>query len=302
MADDKPHSFVNGRPESTVNSPTIYNVRFLYKLTWNGKYDSLETHIDVLIKNPKVMASSWELATKRLSEVASYRDKFAGVFHDGLTASNVRSAILEYERSLVTPNAPFARYLRGDAQAISPDAKQGYAMFKSYGCTSCHQGMAIGGNVFERFGVLRDLFADRGRFDNADLGGRERSAAAGAAALGQRLFFDKRYSGALTVAGELGAIGDTGKVACATCHSGGAMSDGRAPFTVTLGRDHAGQLADLAAVVSFYNAGGGEAVAGSTKDPLLTPLSLSDTEQADLVEFLKTLSGDPLPSALLEAP
>src|SRR6187402_1402088 len=114
------------------------------------------------MKNPKVMGSSWELAAKHLSEVASYRDKFASVFKDGLTPSNVRLAILAYERSLVTPNAPFDRYLRGDARAISPEAKQGYAIFKSYGCASCHQGMAIGGNVFERFGVLRDFFAERG--------------------------------------------------------------------------------------------------------------------------------------------
>ena len=169
-ADEKPHSFVSGRPESAVNTPTMYNVRFLYKLGWSGKYESLESHIDSLMKNPKVMASSWEIATAHLSEIASYREKFRSVFQDGLTASNVRLAILEYERSLVTPNAPFDRYLRGEAQAISPEAKQGYAMFKSYGCSSCHQGVAIGGNVFERFGVLRDFFADRGHFDNADLG------------------------------------------------------------------------------------------------------------------------------------
>ena len=148
----------------------MYNVRYLYKLSWGGKYESLESHIDALMKNPKVMGSSWELATKHLSEVASYRARFAAVFPDGLTAANVRRAILEYERSLNTPNAPFDRYLRGNSQAVSPEVIQGYAMFKSYGCSSCHQGMAIGGNVFERFGVLRDLFADRGHFDNADLG------------------------------------------------------------------------------------------------------------------------------------
>jgi cytochrome c peroxidase len=170
LADEKPRSIVGGRPATAVNTPTMYNVRYLYKLGWGGKYESLETHIDNLMKNPKVMASSWELATSHLSEVASYRDKFASVFKDGLTPSNVRSAILEYERSLVTPNAPFDRYLRGDAKAISREAKEGYAMFKSYGCSSCHQGMAIGGNVFERFGVLRDFFADRGHFDDADLG------------------------------------------------------------------------------------------------------------------------------------
>jgi hypothetical protein len=60
--------------------------------------------------------------------------------------------------------------------------------------------------------------------------------------------------------------------------------------------------AQTAQVVSFYNAGGGEPVAGSTKDPLLSPLGLSDAEQADLVEFLKTLSGDRVPSSLLSPP
>ena len=170
LADDKPHSSVTGRPDSAVNSPTMYNVRFLYKLSWGGKYESLETHIDALMVNPKVMASSWETATKHLAEVADYRRKFASVFADGLTPSNVRLAILDYERSLVTPNSPFDQYLRGNAQAVSPEVKRGYAMFKSYGCSSCHQGVAIGGNLFERFGVLRDFFADRGHFDNADLG------------------------------------------------------------------------------------------------------------------------------------
>jgi cytochrome c peroxidase len=170
LADDKPHSSVSGRPDSAVNSPTMYNVRFLYKLSWGGKYESLETHIDGLMVNPKVMASSWQTATNHLAEAASYQAKFAAVFSDGLTPGNVRRAILDYERSLVTPNAPFDQYLRGNEQAMSSEAKRGYALFKSYGCASCHQGVAIGGNVFERFGVLRDFFADRGHFDTADLG------------------------------------------------------------------------------------------------------------------------------------
>jgi len=170
MADEKPHSLAGGRPATALNTPTMYNARYLYKLGWGGKYESLETHVDNLMKNPKVMASSWELATQHLSELPSWREKFASVFKDGLTPNNVRSAIIEYERSLVTPNAPFDRYLRGDPKAISGEAKEGYAMFKSYGCSSCHQGVAIGGNVFERFGVLRDFFADRGHFDDADLG------------------------------------------------------------------------------------------------------------------------------------
>ena len=170
LADDKPRAVVVGRPETAVNPPTMYNVRFLYKLSWSGKYDSLESHLDALMTNPKVMASSWQRASERLSQKPSYDAQFKAVFADGLTPHNVREAVLEYERSLVTPNSPFDRYLRGDAQALSNEAKQGFGLFKSYGCASCHQGMAIGGNVFERFGVLRDFFADRGHFETADLG------------------------------------------------------------------------------------------------------------------------------------
>lgn len=170
LADDKPHSFVASRPETALNTPTMYNVRFLYKLGWGGKFDALESHIDGLMKNPKVMASSWDGATQRLLDAGGYRDKFLALFSDGLTPANLRCVMLEYERSLVTPNSPFDRYLRGSPQALSAEAKRGYGLFKSYGCASCHQGTAIGGNVFERFGVLRDFFADRGHFNEADLG------------------------------------------------------------------------------------------------------------------------------------
>jgi cytochrome c peroxidase len=170
LADDAPHSAVANRPATAVNSPTMYNVRFLHKLSWGGKYESLETHLDALIANPKVMASSWQRASLQVSAAPSYVVRFAAAFREGVTPQNVREALLEYERSLVTPNAPFDRFLRGDANAIPEEAKQGFGLFKSYGCASCHQGMAVGGNLFERFGVLRDFFADRGVVTSADWG------------------------------------------------------------------------------------------------------------------------------------
>jgi cytochrome c peroxidase len=170
LADERPHSLVPARPETLLNSPTMYNVRFAYKLGWSGKHDTLEAHLDALMKNPQVMASSWQGAAQRLAQTPGYNQRFKAVFRDGLTALNVRAALLEYERSLVTPNAPFDRFLRGDAQAISAQARLGYGLFKSYGCASCHQGMTVGGNVFERFGVLRDFFADRGHSSPADWG------------------------------------------------------------------------------------------------------------------------------------
>jgi cytochrome c peroxidase len=170
LADERPHSTVTGRPESPVNSPTMYNVRYLYKLSWSGRFESLEAHNDALMANPNVMASSWAGAAERLAKKPGYTQSFRAVFADGLTPQNVRAALLEYERSLVTPNAPFDRYLRGDRSAIGPDAQRGYALFKSYGCASCHQGKAVGGNMLQRVGVMRDYFADRGGVKSSDFG------------------------------------------------------------------------------------------------------------------------------------
>jgi cytochrome c peroxidase len=170
LADPRPRSQVAGRPDSPVNSPTMYNVRYFFKLAWGARFDSLETHNDALMTNPNVMASSWDGTAKRLAGKPGYEQRFKRVFPDGLTPTNVRTALIEYERSLVTPNAPFDRYLRGDASAISERAKSGYALFKSYGCASCHQGMGVGGNMLQRVGVMRDYFADRGKVTPPDWG------------------------------------------------------------------------------------------------------------------------------------
>jgi cytochrome c peroxidase len=170
LADERPRSAVAGRPDGPVNSPTMYNVRYLYKLGWSGRFDSLEAHNDALMTNPNVMASTWRGAAERLAKKPGYAESFRAVFPDGLTPENVRAALIEYERSLVTPNAPFDRYLRGDQSAIAADAKRGYALFKSYGCASCHQGKAVGGNMLQRVGVMRDYFTDRGGVKPPDFG------------------------------------------------------------------------------------------------------------------------------------
>jgi cytochrome c peroxidase len=73
-------------------------------------------------------------------------------------------------RSLLTPDARFDRYLRGEREAISADEARGYDLFKAYGCAACHQGVNIGGNLFQRFGVFHDPFAERGTTNAADLG------------------------------------------------------------------------------------------------------------------------------------
>lgn len=92
------------------------------------------------------------------------------VYENGVTEDTIIDAIVAYESSLITPNAPFDRYLRGDQNALLPKAQEGYRLFKAYGCVSCHQGVNVGGNIFQKFGVLGDYFADRGNITEADYG------------------------------------------------------------------------------------------------------------------------------------
>jgi hypothetical protein len=82
----------------------------------------------------------------------------------------VRDAIATFERSLATPNSRFDRFLRGDAKALGETERAGYKLFKQIGCTSCHQGVNIGGNSYQRLGVMEDYFAVRGKITGADLG------------------------------------------------------------------------------------------------------------------------------------
>ena len=153
-----------------VNAPTVLNAAFNFKQFWNGRADSLESQIEMVVRNPIEMGSSWTEVTHKIAEDADYQKLFAAAYKDGVTAENIRDAIATYERTLITPNSRFDRYLRGDAEAITSEEKAGYAKFKQYGCIACHQGINVGGNMFQKFGVMGDYFATRGNPTDADLG------------------------------------------------------------------------------------------------------------------------------------
>lgn len=153
-----------------INSPTVFNTVFNFAQFWDGRAATLEAQIAGPLHDPLEMASSWAQALERLQADPAYRRAFAAAYEQGISRETLTDALASFERSLVTPDAPFDRYLRGDTAAIAPEAIEGYARFKSYGCTSCHQGVNVGGNLFQRFGVMGDYFADRGDIARGDLG------------------------------------------------------------------------------------------------------------------------------------
>lgn len=160
---------VNGRL-GAVNAPTVFNSGFNFVQFWDGRASSLENQIDGPLHNPNEMASNWPQVIKKLSKDPTYVKLFTQNYDDGITPTNVKDAIATFERSLVTPNARFDQFLNGKPNAINQKEKYGYELFQSYGCSSCHQGINLGGNMYEKMGLLGDYFADRGNVTKADNG------------------------------------------------------------------------------------------------------------------------------------
>ncbi len=154
---------------SPINSPTVFNTGFNFRQLWSGKAVSLEDQVDMAIANPKVFDSTWDGILARLASDASLVRDFKSAYADGLTRRNVTDALVTFERSLVTPSR-FDAYLRGDAKAISAEEKKGYDRFKSYGCIACHQGVNVGGNMFQVFGVMRPYLGKDIAEQEMDLG------------------------------------------------------------------------------------------------------------------------------------
>lgn len=159
-----------GGAKGPINAPTVFNSGFNFRQFWDGRAASLEEQIEGPIHAPAEMGSDWPLITARLRNIPDYVRAFNKTYAGIISPANIKDAIATFERSLFTPNSPFDRYLRGDTDALSAAAEQGYQRFKSYGCVSCHQGVGIGGNMYQTFGVLGDYFADRGNITKADLG------------------------------------------------------------------------------------------------------------------------------------
>ena len=168
--DRQPHSRGIGGKEGGINAPTVFNSGFNFRQFWDGRADTLENQIDGPLQHPSEMGSNWQHAVKVLSADSFYRSEFKSLYSDGIQPQNIKDAIATFERSLITPNSRFDRFLRGDKTAMNQEEQAGYQLFQKLGCISCHQGMNIGGNMYQKLGVMEDYFAVRGNPTIADQG------------------------------------------------------------------------------------------------------------------------------------
>lgn len=153
-----------------INAPTVFNSAFSFRQFWDGRAETLEEQVDGPLQSASEMGGSWLGAIAALMSEPSYRTEFAAIYPDGIQAKNVRDAIAVFERSLVTPNSRFDRFLRGDRDALNESEREGYHLFKRIGCISCHQGVNLGGNIYQKLGVMEGYFQARGEVSVVDFG------------------------------------------------------------------------------------------------------------------------------------
>jgi len=168
--DGRVRSFGINNANGKINTPTVFNSGLNFKQFWDGRASSLEEQVDGPVLASDEMGSTWDEVVGKLRATPRYVASFKEIFRDGIQPGNIKKVIAEFERSLITPNARFDKFLRGDDSALSAKEKEGYRKFKSYGCTSCHQGVNVGGNMFETLGAMADYFAARGNVTQADYG------------------------------------------------------------------------------------------------------------------------------------
>jgi cytochrome c peroxidase len=149
------------RPTSLDGTPlpyetlTVFNAALSFRLSWQGRYRTLESQLVASLVNPGIMGTNVDEIIGKLRLDPRIVSQFENAFGHGPDASSLLDAIATFERSLLTPGSRFDRWLSGDKAALSEQELAGYRLFKSLGCIACHQGVNVGGNLFERRGIFR---------------------------------------------------------------------------------------------------------------------------------------------------
>jgi cytochrome c peroxidase len=138
-----------------LNTPTVFNAALNWRLNWEGNFRTLEDQADQTL--PLRMASSLDEILKKLRVDQGLSKQFREAYGREMDGPGVLAAIAAYERSLLTPGCRFDLWLGGDAGAITPEELAGYRLFKALGCVSCHQGVNVGGNMYQRHGIFHPL-------------------------------------------------------------------------------------------------------------------------------------------------
>lgn len=146
-----------------VNAPTVFNAVYNFVQFWDGRATTLAAQAAGPPLNPVEMASpSFESIIEKLNADKAFVKAFKAVYPDGISEANLTDAIEHFERTLITPDSRFDKWLRGDDAAITAEELEGYELFKKYDCATCHAGKNLGGLSYELMGLRKHYFAARG--------------------------------------------------------------------------------------------------------------------------------------------
>lgn len=153
--DNLPTSIGDKWQQGPINAPTVLNSSLNVAQFWDGRAADLQAQAGGPIANPGEMAFTHVLALNVLESIPTYVREFKTVFGtDKIAINQVTAAIAEFEKTLVTPNSRFDQWLLGKKDALSAKELAGYKIFKDSGCVACHNGPAVGGNSFQKMGVV----------------------------------------------------------------------------------------------------------------------------------------------------
>lgn len=275
---------IGGR-KGARNSPTLLNAMFNTGQFWDGRAASLEDQAKMPLTNPDEMGNrSLDEVAARLSSIPEYAAGFKQVFDGPVTIDRLAKAIAAFERTLISGDSPLDRYLAGDLDALGDSARTGFALFRGKArCGICH---AFNQNFanFAAFPFLTD-----GNYRNtgvaANFGGF--NALARRAMAASR---DESHNAVVELARQERA-GDLGRFVISgnTLDIGAFRTPSLRNVELTAPYFHDGSAAALEDVVRYYVKGGN---VNPNRDWQLEPVALTESEQHDLVEFLKALTSD----------
>ncbi len=143
--------------ELPLNTPTVFNAALNFRLNWEGNFRTLESQAEAVLEAAGAMGGGVDTVVNRLNADPQMTRLFVEAYGRAPNRDAVLDAIATYERSLLTPDSRFDRWLTGETSALSNEEIHGYNLFKSLGCVSCHQGVNVGGNLFQRHGIFHPL-------------------------------------------------------------------------------------------------------------------------------------------------
>jgi cytochrome c peroxidase len=152
-ADSQPVSTGIAGRKGKANSPTVFNSYFNFRQMWNGTAADLTEQVSMPVHNPIEMAMDDKKITLYLRKNTEYASRFRKIYGSEATFSDMSDAIAEFEKALITPNSRFDRYLKGE-KTLNRKEIEGYLLFKELGCITCHNGINIGGNSFQKIGLI----------------------------------------------------------------------------------------------------------------------------------------------------